>query len=71
MNLFIEKRQYFVLPQNGFTTLNEILLTIFKYHHQSFESINETENIINAIQKELNNIIKFLDKSKDKAAFEL
>lgn len=51
--------------------INEILLTIFKYHHQSFESINETENIINAIQKELSDIIKFLDKSKDKEAFEL
>lgn len=51
--------------------INEILFILFKYHHQSFESIKETDNIIHAIQKELSNIIKFLDKSKDEAAFEL
>ena len=51
--------------------INEILFIIFKYHHQSFEPIKETENIINSIQKELSNIIKFLNKSQDKAAFEL
>ena len=40
--------------------IDHILYVIFKYHHSRFQKINLDEFIITSIQKELNNIIKFL-----------
>ena len=45
--------------------INWILYILFKYHHKRFETIKEDDYIINSIQKELQNIIKFLNDSND------
>ena len=49
--------------------INHILYVIFKYNHYRFKKINLDDFIITSIQKELNNIIKFLltqNHNKDK-----
>ena len=45
--------------------INGILFTLFKYHHKRFKKINEDEHILNSLQKELKNIVKFLGNSKN------
>ena len=42
--------------------INEILYVIFKNNYQRFSPIEETDSLINSIQKELKNIKYFLDK---------
>ena len=47
--------------------INSILFNLFKFHHDKFDKVKETENIINTLQKELQNILRFLgDSKKDK-----
>ena len=45
--------------------INEILFLLLKNNPQRFQKIKESESIINSILKELSNIIKFLESSKD------
>ena len=47
--------------------INSILFTLFKYHHEKFDKVKETDNLINALQKELKNILRFLGDSKEDA----
>ena len=45
--------------------INRILFILFKYNHKRFQEIIEDEHIINSIQNELKNILKFLGDSID------
>lgn len=45
--------------------INSILFNLFKFHHDKFDKLKETDNIINALQKELQNILRFLGYSKE------
>ena len=45
--------------------INSILFTLFKYHHEKFDKVKESDNLINALQKELQNILRFLGDSKE------
>ena len=45
--------------------INEIIYIIFKYHYKRFETIKEDDYIVNSIQKELQNIIRFLGGSNE------
>ena len=44
---------------------NGILYELFKHNHGRFQKIKEDDNIINSIQKEIQNIIKFLGEVED------
>ena len=44
--------------------INSILFNLFKFHHDKFDKVKETDSIINALQKELQNILRILDDSK-------
>lgn len=46
--------------------INGILFTLFKYHHDKFDKVKENDSLINSLQKELQNIIKFLENSENK-----
>ena len=45
--------------------MNHILFILLKYNHKRFQEIIEDEHIINSIQNELKNILKFLGDSID------
>ena len=45
--------------------INGILYELFKHNHGRFQKIKEDDNIINSIQKEIQNIIKFLGEVED------
>ena len=45
--------------------INGIIYDLFKHNHGRFQKIKEDDNIINSIQKEIQNIIKFLEDVKD------
>lgn len=45
--------------------INEIIFVLFKYHHEKFQKIKGNEYILSSIEKELQNIIRFLDDSSN------
>ena len=47
--------------------INEILYLLFKYNHQRFKEIKLDDYLINSLQKEIQNIIRFLLNTKDSA----
>ena len=45
--------------------INEIIFVLFKYHHEKFQKIKGNEYILSSIEKELQNIIRFLGDSSN------
>ena len=39
--------------------INEIIFLLFKYNYNRFQLVGETTSIVNSIQKELKNVLKF------------
>ena len=51
--------------------INEIIYLLFKYNYNRFQRIKEDDYIINSIQKELQNIIRFLGNSNNNTKIKL
>ena len=51
--------------------INEIIYLLFKYNYNRFQRIKEDDNIINSIQKEFQNIIRFLGNSNNNTKIKL
>ena len=45
--------------------INEILYLLFKYNYDRFQMVGESVSIMNSIQKELKNVLKFLDNKEN------
>ncbi len=45
--------------------INEIIFVLFKYHYEKFQKIKGNEYILSSIEKELQNIIRFLGDSSN------